>query len=256
MTTATAVPGTVVVGYCDAGRWSACFGLSYRDLLLHDVLHSNRIIREGGLELRKMVGAMGVAAGRNEIARLFLDNTNGEWLFFVDTDMGFEPTIVEQLINSAGTDRPVMGALTFAIKRRARALGHGERFGIQPVLYQYVEREDEVGFAPILKYPRNAVMPVAGTGAAALLIHRRVLEAVREAYGDAWFDLTVHPTGDRGKPRTFSEDLSFCLRVQAAGFPVHVDTAIHTVHEKGGIFLDEYAYDHQPPADSIDGGES
>jgi hypothetical protein len=31
--------------------------------------------------------------------------------------------------------------------------------------------------------------------------------------------------------------------LQDAGVPVHVDTAVKTCHEKGGIFLDEEAYD-------------
>lgn len=258
MTATTAVPGSVVVGYCDAGQWSACFGLSYRDLLLHDAMGPARIIRPGGLELRKLAGAMGVAPARNEIARLFLENTNGEWLFFIDTDMGFSPDIVDRLVESASLNNAgIMGALCFAIKRRARTEGHGERFGIQPTLYQYLEvpERQEVGFAPILSYARDQVVTVAGTGAAALLIHRDVLDTIRSQYGDVWFDPAIHPTGNGGKPRHFSEDLSFCFRAQAAGFPIYVDTSIKTVHEKGGIFLDEYAYDHQPPAEPMDGGE-
>lgn len=246
------IEGSVVVGYCDGGEWSAVFGLSYRDLILHDVLGPQRIVREGGKEMRKVVGAMGVAAGRNDIARQFLDSTDGEWLWFVDTDMGFAPDTVDQLVKSADPElRPVMGGLCFAIKRQERGAFHAERFRIQPTVYEYLELADEVGFRPIPDYPRGQTIEVAGTGAACLLIHRGALERVRSQYGDAWFDPITHPTGAKGKPRQFSEDLSFCVRLAAVGLPVHVDTAARTTHHKGGIFLDEDTYDQQQQRERV-----
>lgn len=237
--------GTVVIGYLDDGHWSACFGLSYRDLLLHDAFGPRRIFRQGGKELRKVVGAMGVAPGRNKIAQAFLDTLEAEWLWMIDTDMGFAPETVDRLIASATPERPVVGALCFAIKRQAQGDFYAERFRISPTVYEYIELEDEVGFRPILDYQRDAVVQVAGTGAACLLMHRDALAKVRASYGDAWFDPITHPTGEKGKPRTFSEDLSFCVRLQACDIPVHVDTSVKTCHEKGGVFLDEETYDLQ-----------
>ncbi|GGN40526.1 hypothetical protein FHR83_007017 [Actinoplanes campanulatus] len=241
--------GTVIVGFLDPGAWSACFGLSYRDLCLYDAASSQRIVRPGGKELRAVTGAGGIAVNRNKVARDFLDNTDGEWLWFVDSDMGFAPETVDQLVKSADPAlRPVMGALCFAALRRkpaeVRTL-YAERFLIQPTVYEYVETDGEVGFRPIIDYPRDQVMPVAGTGAACLLIHRSALEVVRARYGDAWFDPIVHPTGLKGRPRTFSEDLSFCIRLQAVDLPVHVDTAVKTTHEKGFIYLDEETFEAQ-----------
>lgn len=241
-------PGTVVVGYLDGGRWSACFGLSYRDLIIADVLGPQRIIRPGGIELRALTGTGGISANRNKVTTDFLDATDGEWLFMVDTDMGFAADTVERLIASAHpADRPVMGALTFQLKRQPGAITElrAERFRIQPVTLEYLEHGGEVGFRAILDYPRDQVMQVAGTGAACLLMHRDALGKVRAQYGDAWFDPMKHPTGDNGKPRVFSEDLSFCVRLAAVDIPVHVDTAVKTTHDKGGIFLDEHTYDAQ-----------
>ena len=239
-------PGSVVVGYCDNGQWAACFGLSYRDLIMHDMLGPGRIVREGGKELRKVTGTMGVAGGRNEIARDFLDNTDGEWLFMVDTDMGFAPDTVDRLIASADPEtRPVMGGLCFAIKRAGRGDFHAERYTLTPTVYEYLDLGNEVGFRPIPDYQRDTVVQVAGTGAACLLMHRSALEAVRAKYGDLWFEPITHPTGAQGRPRTFSEDLSFCIRLQSVDLPVHVDTAVKTCHDKGGVFLDEHAFDQQ-----------
>lgn len=236
--------GTVCVAVIDDGNWSACFGLSYRDLLLHDITGDGRIVPRGK-EMRQLSSRTSIAASRNKMAAGFLDTTECEWLWFIDVDMGFAPDTVEQLIKSADPElRPVMGALCFAMKRSRTADYWAERVRIAPTVYEYLELEDEVGFRPISGYARNQVQQVAGTGAACLLIHRSVLERMRTR-GDDWFSQLTHPNGDKGKPRTFSEDLSFCVRAAALDIPIHVDTAVKTTHDKGGIFLDEETFDAQ-----------
>jgi hypothetical protein len=221
--------------------------MSYRDLVLVDAtVGKGIIVRDGGSELRVHAGTGGIPDARNAVARDFLDTTDGEWLWFIDTDMGFAPDTVYRLLDSADpVERPVMGALCFALMRDREAPGHATRFRAQPTLYDYVQTDDEVGFQAIAAYPPDRVVQVAGTGAACLLIHRSALEAVRAAAGDAWFTTLTHPTGDHGQQRTFSEDLSFCVRLASAGVPVFVDTAIRTTHEKGGIYLDEETYAQQ-----------
>jgi hypothetical protein len=239
-------PGSVIPGFLDGGHWSACFGLSYLELTLYDLAHAQRIIREGGIYLRKVAGTAGISDGRNEVAQRFLDETDGEWLWFIDTDMGFAADTVDRLVAAADpAERPVVGGLCFAQRRIEKRPFHGNRFGIIPTIYDYVELDDEVGFAPREAYAVDEVVVASGTGAACLLIHRSALETVRERCGDAWFDPMKHPTGLHGKPRTFSEDLSFCVRLASVGIPVHVDTSVRTVHEKGGIYLDEDAYNRQ-----------
>lgn len=243
-------PGSVVVGFLDGGKWSACFGLSYRDLLLADVLTTQRIVREGGRELRQVTGAGGIAQSRNKVAAAFLDGTDGEWLAFIDTDMGFAADSVERLLASAeANDAKVIGALCFAGLRRKPPEGHplyAERFLIQPTVYDWVQLEDEAGFRPRVDYERNAVTRVAATGAAFLLIHRDVLVELRDLIGDTWFEpVSLPDAGKGGTRRTFSEDMSFCLRVNAANRAIYVDTAVKTTHEKGFVYLDEPTFEAQ-----------
>jgi GT2 family glycosyltransferase len=157
----------------------------------------------------------------------------------VDSDMGFAPDTVERLIASAHKyDRPVVGALCFALRRAASDALHVTRYVTIPTVYEFVERDDEVGFRSNPDYPRDQLVEVAGTGAACMIVHRRALFKVREKYGDEWFTPVTHPTGKT----TFSEDLSFCLRLAAAGIPVFVDTSVKTSHYKGGVYLDEGAF--------------
>jgi hypothetical protein len=212
-------------------------------------------VREGGRELRAVTGAGGIPANRNKVAAEFLDSTDGEWLFFIDTDMGYAPDTVDRLVKSAAElGVGVIGGLCFAGLRRKPPIGttlYAERFVIQPTCYQWVEVRnelgelDEAGFRPMTDYPRGQAFRVDATGAACLLIHREVLTEIREAIGDTWFDPIAIPGALHGKPRTFSEDMSFCMRVKAIGHTVAVDSAVKTTHEKGFIYLDESTYDAQ-----------
>lgn len=238
------IEGSAVIGLIDSGSWSACFGLSFRDLMLYDLSSKMRFFSSNCGQLRKVSGTMGLVAARNEIAKEFLDSTDAEWLVFIDTDMGFGPDTVDRLIRSADPkNRPVVGALCFALKRESVNDFYGETYGIKPTLYQYHELENEVGFAPISEYPRDELVQVSGTGAACIVIHRSALEKIRQEMGDVWFDQITHPTGKNGKPRTFSEDLSFCIRMASVDLPIYVDTSVKTTHEKGALYLDEATYD-------------
>lgn len=238
------VPGSVIPSMVDGQEWAACFGLSWTGLMLRDQATSQRMIRENGQYVRKVSGTMGVAAARSEIAKYFLDHTDAEWLFMVDTDMGFADDTVDRMVESAERNSvPVLGALAFA-QKIDQDVRQGElyaaRMRITPTLYAYLELPNgERGFRSITKYRRDAFQHVAGTGAACILIHRSALEAVGP---NPFMPITDPLAGGHGTPRTFSEDLSFCVRVQAAGMDMGVDTSIKTTHYKGGIFLDETTF--------------
>lgn len=235
---------SVIPAFLDNHQWSACFGLSWADLMLYDQAGPGHILRPGGMYLREVCGTMGVAAGRSEVVRQFLA-TGADWLFMVDTDMGFAPDTVARMVASATEHAsPVLGALAFALKRDTDLVPapfHGQRFRIVPTLYSFhaVPETGEQGFRSITRYQRDAWQQVAGTGAACLLMRRDILA---ELPADPFAPMGIKGGGGNGTDRTFSEDLSFCVRVAGAGAAVAVDTSIKTTHHKGGLFLDETAY--------------
>lgn len=242
-------PGTVAVGFLDPGHWSHCFGQSLIDLYLGDAFGSRRLIPDGR-QMRVLCHAGGIVAGRNEVAEQFLE-TECEWLFLIDSDMGFAADTVDRLIASAGTSepRPVVGGLCFSLRRDTPGEFYGMKYVVVPTCFEFVDTPDEVGFRSILDYPRDTLMEVSGTGAACLMVHRSAVEAVKAKFGPVWFDQITHPTG----PTTFSEDLSFCVRLASCDIPVLVDTSVRTTHDKHGVFLDEDEFDrcqalHRSPA--------
>jgi len=229
--------GTVAVGFLDPGEWSHCFGQSLIDLYLTDAFGSKRLV-PNGKQLRKFAAANGIVAGRNEIAAQFLDATECEWLFMVDSDMGFAPTTIDALIESADVlERPVVGGLCFALRKDTPGEFYGQKYVTVPTVYEFIDSEAEVGFRSLVDYPRDSLVQANATGAACILIHRSALERVRDKVGDHWFDQVTHAGA------TFSEDLSFCLRLTACDIPIWVNTAVRTTHDKHGVFLDEDEFD-------------
>jgi GT2 family glycosyltransferase len=197
-----------------------------------------RIINGGAL-IAVSSGAV-IARTRNKIVREFLTH-DADWLLTIDTDMTFEPTLVEDLIDAAHpTERPIVGALCFAyMADNARKLW--------PTLYAWIPGSERL--RRLTQYPADTLIPVAATGAACLLVHRSVFVEMAKRWPPPrpWFDETpFYEKGEDGEPDLstgdeYSEDLTFSLRAQAAGFPVHVHTGIRCGHVKEFI-ADEDAF--------------
>ena len=238
------IPGTVTVGFLHPGHYAACFAESLKELLFADAFGQQRIVSHDFGQLGKNCGSGGIVDGRNQLAKVMCDDSQAEWLFMVDSDMGFAPDTVERLIAAADPKaRPVVGGLAFAHKTDGKASHFGVRYRCQPTIYRWFEDDDKVGVVPQFDYERDALVECAATGGACLLIHRTVLERIRARYGDVWFDPVKHPKGT-----TFSEDLSFCIRIAGIGVPLYVHTGVKTTHDKGGVFLDEEHFDRQQAA--------
>lgn len=231
----------VVVGHLSGGDVKASFFNSWDTLRIYDLFHGQRTYaHNGGGRIHAWAAAGTLEKARNELAAMFLDDFEAPWFMWFDSDMGFEADTIDRLVEAADPDeRPVVGALCFA----QRYMGYGECWApvhhLLPTVFQWVERQDAVSFQPIYDYPRNQLFRCSGTGSAAILIHRRVLEAVRDKFGDHWYDKVVHPKN----PKPFGEDLSFCIRIAACDFPLHVHSGIKTAHVKENHALDEQLFD-------------
>lgn len=232
----------VVIAFPHGHEVSARFLKSMMGLLAYDALHRGRIIRGG--DFCAVSSGANITNARNEIVVAFLDKTTADWLLFIDTDMVFDgrpgsagPDIVDRLVDAAHpTERPILGALCFSIRDQ----------DVRPTIYGFSEDRKVVRFTD---YQRDAVIPVGATGTGCILIHRTVLERMRPEHPPAypWFMETAFggiPCG---------EDITFCIRAGALGFPVHVDTRIKVGHEKPfvvdeSMFLAQKAWkDTLPP---------
>lgn len=234
--------GQVQIAYLHRTEVSHSWADSMRRLIEHDTVHAQRLAG-GGKPLSIYCSTGQIVVSRNYVAKLFLDSTQAEWLFFIDTDMGFEPDTVDRLVEAADpVERPVVGGLAFAVVFAGMDAMGGLRQRLVPTLYRFGKRDSDGkhSFAEFAEYPPDQLVRVAATGAACLLLHRSALEKLREAYGDKWFDQVVADSG-----KTVGEDFSLCLRLGAQHIPVHVHTGIKTTHHKDFWISEDDYFDQQ-----------
>jgi len=181
-----------------------------------------------------------IAETRNQIVDQFATAfPNAEWLLFIDSDMTFDCTLVEDLLKAADPEHvPILGTLAF--------VAGGDQGGPHPTIFEEHEAvgpdgEKMVAVSHVVDYPKNALVKCGGTGASGLLIHRGVLAAMSQPWPKGfgtlengrpnpypWFsEGLVNPDG-----HPLGEDIAFCRRARLLDIPVHVHTGIKMGHMK------------------------
>jgi hypothetical protein len=239
------VDDAVTIGYVHNGlevaySWHKCF----MELVGFDMTHGGNVIRGGWAATRF---SHNIVDARNTAIAGWLDDPDhrdADWWFWLDTDMGFSPDTVEQLLRVADPkSRPIVGGLCFSNSEQGDDGMGGKRCEPRPTMFKWIP---ELGTVCIADYPVNSLVDVAATGSACILIHRSVFEKIREEDGDHWYDRMSNPYvgGMMG------EDISFCLRAARYGFPAFVHTGVRTTHLKNFWLseVDYWQYRPAPPA--------
>jgi GT2 family glycosyltransferase len=209
----------VWVANVNPGKVATEFADSLATLISTDI-QAGLGLFQGKLDSRSGVN---VSKPRNELVARFLDQTDGEWLLFLDSDMVFPPdTILRLLLAAQAADTKIISGLCVMVTAD----------GPIPTLYLPADAPTDVTRV-MLDAPDDQILQVFATGAACLMIHREVLERIREECPDGerdfcWFQEKVINT------RWCSEDITFCLRAYELGYPVFVDTTLSIGHAKDG----------------------
>jgi len=229
----------VTIAYIHPNEIAHSFHQSLLAMIGYDLSH-NGYVAEGGWLAARCYGADGIPGARNLVVQQFLDEKDADWLFWIDTDMGFAEDTIDKLMAIADPIKaPIVGGLCFAQKHQKDDGFGGWKSEIAPTIFEWVNRGEETGFLSRRDYPINALIRVAGTGSACVLVHRSVFEKMAEAYEPGcWYERVVNPTAGN---KLMGEDLSFCLRAGALNIPVFVHTGIRTTHFKP-VWLAEHDY--------------
>ena len=215
--------GTVVVAFIHPGQVSAFFNTSVIATLLHDQHHDRRIVG-----MMQEWSSANVSAARNSLTNRFLDDHEADWLLWIDADMAWEHTAVDELVACADPRKaPIVGGLCFGAAQDQ----------LFPTIYQFVRQPDDtVSTVRVGQYPADTMVHCAATGAAFLLIHRSVLETMREREFNSAFPF-FQETELGGKPA--GEDVTFCLRAGICGASIYVNTAIKIGHHKSHLLTED-----------------
>ncbi len=239
----TARRDSVVVGFCHGDRVHPQWRRALSQVIVRDAMTRRRVVGEMDIS----ASGAHVATGRCKMVRGFLAVPGRpEWLWIVDTDATFPPTILDELLAVADpVERPIVGGLAFGVKPQEDAQGNtlmndvgASRITVYPTLYRY---DGEGRAYRIWDYERDGVVEVDGTGCHCLLVHRSVFEHEiwDMEHPNPWFRSGTVLNGGE-----VSEDLFFCLNARAAGFRIVVNTRAKTGHVKE-IVVDESLYESQ-----------
>lgn len=212
--------GKVFITNINPGSVRTKFVESVLGLLEHDAKHWQRVYT-----FRMLTFGPALGVGRNVLVDGFLD-TKADWMLMIDSDMTFPPDALDRLaLHADEKERPIVGGLCMTSDGK-------------PVIKRWLSNYEmgNVEFAPT----DGQIIKVDGTGAAFLLVHRRVFEKMRdEPLADDqpfWFGEMC-----LGGPKRqlLGEDTGFCARAQLAGFPIYVVRGVGIGHEKHIIFTEE-----------------
>jgi GT2 family glycosyltransferase len=203
-----------VIGYCHPGTVRAEFAASLLSVAMEGKTPLDAVIT--------LEWGPNISTARNKISDDFLTRPT-PWLLMCDTDMVFAGDALDRLIEAADpAERPIVGALCYSPLNGAE----------YPTMYELVDKgEGRIGFVRPETVPDDQLVRVSATGTGFLLIHRSVLEKVRDTSKDIaapWF--REMPAGE--PLSLMGEDMTFCLRAGAAGIPVHVHTGVQVGHMK------------------------
>ena len=232
-------PDAAVLAYVCGNEVAYSWHRSMIQLVAYDAGRHARMGDGRGGYLAMRYGTGGLIEARNQAAYDFLhEYPDAQWLFWLDTDMGFQPETLEMLLEAADpVERPIVGALCFSQQEIESDNMGGRRTQPTPVIYDWITVGDQSGYAVRWDYPRDTVTQTHAVGSACVVIHRSVLERIQEKFGPVWYDRVPNPSTGQ----LFSEDLSFCVRAGALGIPVFVDTRVKTTHLKN-VWVSEELY--------------
>lgn len=170
-----------------------------------------------------------ISKGRSKMANFFLNNTEHEYLLFLDADVGFEPEDVMKLLSHG--KEIVCGA--YPMKSI-------------PLTWNYTISQ------PFRKEGNLVAIDKIGIGFA--LIHRSVFESIKQKFGEELkyipSGLTIGPQTTEAEMRNsyhyfseykkngsfLAEDLSFFTRAMECGYQPWMDVSIKLCHVGSHVF--------------------
>lgn len=146
-------------------------------------------------------------------------------LVMIDSDMKFEPDLIDRLSADMDTGLEYVSALCTQRHIPARPCLCKE------LTYEVISKTKVNAVAVnYYDYPRDSLFECAGTGDAAVMIDVNLLKRVWDEYG-----FPFHPMMDAG------EDLSFCWRASKLGAKLYCDSRIKVGH-CGDFCFDQDVY--------------
>lgn len=169
-----------------------------------------------------------ITHGRSKIANFFINNTDYDYLFFLDSDIGFDPKYVIRLMNHHKDI--VSGA--YPMKTI-------------PIRYNFTASKPEVKDGNLIK--------IDSIGMGFVLIHRKVFLDIAKVYPELKYFPGLDESNEKPTEKEYhnsyhyfsemkkdfqflSEDISFFHRAKSVGYETWLDTSIELEHIGSHVF--------------------
>jgi len=164
----------------------------------------------GSVDIKLLKGTL-VYDARNKLIDMALRAGGYDYILWLDSDMTFEPDLLERLMEDIQGKQLVTG------------LCFGRRPPFKPCIYTDVRIEKEgLGLMPYADnyydYPRDQVFEIAACGFACVLMTMDMAEAM-SVYGVPFFPIAG-----------LGEDLAFCYRAKQLDYKLYCDSRLKIGH--------------------------
>lgn len=214
---------TLTIGWCDNGVTDGKFTQG----LLYTTLEAPKM----GINITNAVRVHGNQIGRQRQVLIdgWYDQLKTDWILWVDSDIVLTADVLKILWEVANpVIRPIVSGIYFVSKQDEGTLKNP-----LPVIFNDI---DEFTIQHIHPLPENQLIQVDCAGFGLVLMHRSVVEKMREKFPNQ--SLFAEQEGI-GKEYV-SEDIVFFRKAKAAGIPVHAHTGALVKHMKRFDFDIEY----------------
>ena len=214
---------TLTIGWCDGGMVDGKFTQG----LMYTILEAPK----QGINVTQAVRVHGNQIGRQRQALFdgWADQLDTDWLLWVDSDIVLTIDLLKKLWEAANkVIKPVVSGIYFISKQDEGTLTYP--------LPQIFNDVDEFTIKHIHPLPDNEIIQIDCAGMGLVLMHRSVVDKLREKFpGESMFAEKEAP-GDK----YVSEDVVFFRKLKAAGVPVYAHTGARAKHMKRFDFDDRY----------------
>jgi hypothetical protein len=214
---------TVAIAWCDNGMVDGKFMQGVTDVILKSGLTFESTYRSQGNQ---------IARQREKVINYWYDQNKADWLLWVDSDVVISPEGFLKLWNQKDKDkRPMMTGVYFTTDNPEEPL-----MVPMPTIFKFVDNEDGgFGLARIHPLPKNKLIQVSAAGMGYVLMHRSVVEKIKQELPDAQFFMEM----GRGN-KFIGEDIYFFALCEKARVPLWCDTSVTAPHMKRFSFDEHY----------------
>lgn len=213
---------TLAIAWCDNGMVDGKFMQGVTDVMLHSGVKVTTTLRSQGNQ---------IARQRDRVINYWYEGNKSEWLLWVDSDVVISPEKFKLLWDNKDVkERPIVSGVYFTTDTPEEPL-----MLPAPTLFNFAVKDNNVGITRIHPLPVNKLIKIGAAGMGFVLMHRSVIDRIREVIPEAPL------FSDVGHGKNFmGEDIYFFALCDKADIPAYAHTGATAPHMKRFSFDEHY----------------